>query len=54
VPGVLTIRYSRDAANLTTGHRVLIDDVPYQIRAISNPDQSNRYLEFIVERGVAI
>lgn len=53
VPGVLTIRYSSDASNLTTGHRVLIDGVPHQIRAITNPDQQKRFLEFLVERGVA-
>ena len=53
--GRLRVRYSRQlATDLNTSARVLIDDVPHQIREIHQPDnQRNRMFELIVEKGVA-
>ncbi|MEH6727889.1 MAG: phage head closure protein [Hyphomicrobiales bacterium] len=48
---VLRVRSSVDGRGLTEADRVRINDVVYQIRSISNPDQRNRYLELSVERG---
>lgn len=53
VAGVLQVRSSSDARGVTEADRVVIDNVPHQIRAIVNPDQRNRMLEMTVERGVA-
>jgi len=51
--GVLTVRSASETLVITTADRARIDDVPYQIRSISNPDQRNRNLEMVVESGVA-
>lgn len=53
-PGVLTVRSSAATRAVTSKWRVLIDRVPYQIRAITNPDQTNRFLSMTVEQGVGI
>lgn len=49
--GVLRVRSCIAARGVTEADRVLIDDVIFQIRSISNPDQRNKYLELSVERG---
>lgn len=51
--GILKIRSSTEARLITTAMRVKIDGVAYQIRSIPNPDQRNRFLEMLVERGVS-
>lgn len=53
VAGVLRIRWSNTAKDITENDRVKIDSVPYQIRAIMQPDQKRRQIEMLVERGVA-
>lgn len=52
MPGVLTIRSSIAARKIDPTWRVMLDGVPHQIRAISNPDQVNEFLDVVVERGV--
>lgn len=51
--GILTVRSSSDTREISAANRVLIDGAPYQVRTIGNPDQRNKFLELIVERGVA-
>lgn len=51
--GVLRVRSSIQARTITASHRVLIDGAAHQIRSIANPDQRRRFIEFVVERGVA-
>lgn len=51
--GVLSVRSSTASRAITTAYRVKIDGVPYNIRGISNPDQHNKELQMVVERGVA-
>jgi SPP1 family predicted phage head-tail adaptor len=51
--GVLRVRSSSQTRQITTAYRVKIDGVPYNIRSIENPDQRNRGLEMLVEKGVA-
>lgn len=53
VAGVLTVRSSPGTRDVTAADRVQIDDVPYQIRTITNPDRRGKTLELVVERGVA-
>ena len=53
VAGTLRIRSFVLSRTITAADRVLIDSVPYQIRAIINPDGQNIELEMTVERGVA-
>lgn len=50
---VLTIRSSEEARAIDASYRATIDEVIYQVRAISNPDQKGRFLELVLERGVA-
>lgn len=50
---VLTVRSSRAARLIDASYRVTVDSVPYNIRAITNPDQRNRFLEILLELGVA-
>lgn len=50
---VLQIRSSLAARAIDASYRVSVDDVPYNVRSIINPDQRNRFLELLVERGVA-
>ena len=52
--GVLNVPFSAALAAIGSEHRVLIDGVPYEIHAVSNPDQRHRELEFVIERGGAI
>lgn len=55
VGAVLRVRSATETRTIVAGkHRVLIgiDQAPYQIRTIGNPDQRDHYLEMIVERGV--
>ena len=51
--GVLRIRSSAAALLIDPSYRVTIDGAAYQIRTITNPDQRNRFLEMVVEKGVA-
>ncbi len=53
VAGILDIRSSTETQAVTEEYRVQIDDVPYQIRSITNKDQRNQFLEIVVERGTA-
>lgn len=51
---LLTIRWARHIAYaVTESTRVIVDDVPHNIRSIANPDQRRKALEIVVERGVA-
>lgn len=50
----LRIRSSSDARTIDESYKVTVDDVDYQIRGIDNPDQRNRFLEMLVEVGVAL
>lgn len=50
---VLRVRSSTIARTINASHRVRVDGVVYVIHAVTNPDQKNRFLEFVVERGVA-
>ncbi len=47
--GVLRIRSSTAARQITQKHRVVVDGVTYGIRSNANPDQRNDMLEFSVE-----
>lgn len=51
--GVLTVRSSEATRAITSAYRVLIDSIPFNIRAVSNPDQRNKAIEMVVEKGVA-
>lgn len=51
--GTLTVLSSSDTRQIGAANRVLIDGIAYQIRSIGNPDQKNKELEMVVERGVA-
>lgn len=51
--GILTVRSSTDTREVAAMDRALIDGVQYNIRAINNPDQRNKFLEMIIEKGVA-
>lgn len=48
---VLKVRSSATMRAITESYKVTIDSVDYQIRSISNPDQRDRSIEFLVERG---
>lgn len=52
VAGTLTIRSSTETRGIAEDDRVVVDGNTYQIRRIINPDQRDRYLEMVVERGV--
>lgn len=47
--GVLRIRSSIAARQITQKHRVAVDGVTYNIRSNANPDQRNDMLEFSIE-----
>lgn len=49
----LRIRSSADARSIDESYKVTVDGLDYQIRGIDNPDQRNRFLEILVEVGVA-
>lgn len=51
--GILKVRSSIASRALGASNRVLIDGAAHQIRSVSNPDQHKRFLEFVVELGVA-
>lgn len=53
VAGRLWMRSFALARTITEKDRVMIDDVPYVIRSIVNPDGRNIELEMTVERGAA-
>lgn len=48
--GVLRIRSSTQSRALTPSHRVTVDGMVWNVRAIANPDQRNVMLEMTVER----
>lgn len=50
---ILKVRSSSAARCIDASYRAQIDGVSYQVRSIDNPDQRNKYLEMVVERGVA-
>ena len=47
--GVLRIRSSTDARQITTEHRVLVNNIAYNIRSIANPDQRDDMIELTIE-----
>lgn len=47
--GVLRIRSSIATRGITQVHRVVLDDVTYNIRSIANPDQRNDMIEMSIE-----
>lgn len=49
----LRVRYSSDTAQITSEWRAVVDAVPYNIIAVSQPDRRQRIVEMSVERGVA-
>lgn len=49
--GTLKVRVSSETEAVTLADRVIIDDTEHQIRGIAQPDQKNRMLEYVVERG---
>ena len=51
---VLTVRKSSDTATVDESWSVLIGAIEYNVRSIINPDERGRFLEMIVERGVAV
>lgn len=51
VAGILTVRSSSETRDLGAANRVVVNEINYQIRSISNPDRRNKYLELVVERG---
>lgn len=51
---VLKIRSSTAARAIDATYKATIDGVDHQVRAISNPDGRNRFLEIVLESGVAI
>lgn len=53
VNGVLKIRDFELARTITEKDRVVIDDIPHQIRSITPPSRTIREIEMIIERGVA-
>lgn len=53
VAGTLKVRSSATTRGVTAADRALINGTVYAIRAITNPDRRNRYLEMTVERGTA-
>ncbi len=52
VMGTLTVRSTATTRGITEADRVLFRSATYNIRAITNPDQRNRWLTMTVERGV--
>ena len=53
VAGVVKVRSSTTTRTIDAEDRVTFGGDVYQIRSIINPDQRNRWLEMVVERGVA-
>jgi len=51
---VLKIRATAAARAIDASYKATIDGVDHQLRSISNPDQRNRFLEIVLEVGVAI
>ena len=54
VSGSLMVRASTITRGVTNADRVLINDEPYNIRAIVRNDRLARELDITVERGVAV
>lgn len=52
VAGTLRLRSTPQTRDVTEADRVVVDEVLYNIRGITNPDRRNRWLEITVERGV--
>jgi SPP1 family predicted phage head-tail adaptor len=54
-PFTITVRGSSETREVTTDWRMVNyrTDVAYNIRAISNPGQKGKMLDFLVEEGVA-
>lgn len=48
----LVVRATTTTRGITGADRVLIDGVPYNIRAVTNEDRRGRFLTMMVERGV--
>lgn len=53
VEGVVKVRSSSQSKTIKPDWICVIDGVDYNIRSITNPDRRNRFLELVVERGVA-
>ena len=45
---------AKSVAFLDASWRALIDDVPWNIRGVSNADQRQRVTDIVIERGVAV
>ena len=54
IMGMLHVRSSSQTRAIDATYTVVIDDLQHQVRAISNPDQNDKYLEMTIERGVAV
>lgn len=54
VAGVVRVRSSATTRTITEKDRVTFGGDSYQIRSLTNPDQRNKFLEFLVEKGVAV
>ena len=58
VAGTLRVRSSAAARSVRAGNIVTMHEIEgdedYNIHAVINPDQRNRYLEFTIERGGAL
>ena len=51
--GVLTVRSSTLTRAVTEANQAVIGSVEWNIRSIVNPDMRGKWLEMVVERGVA-
>lgn len=49
--GVMRVRASTTTQQITTAHVAVMNGQSYNIKAVSNPDQRNKFLELSVERG---
>lgn len=54
VGAVLTVRSGADTRAVTEENIAIVRGNSYQIRSITNPDQRDKYLEMVLERGVAL
>lgn len=53
VGAVLQVRSLSATRSVVPENRVVIDGVVWNVRSITNPDQHDRWLEMVIERGVA-
>lgn len=53
VEGVVKVRSSSQTKTIKPEWICVIDGIDHNIRSITNPDRRSRFLEMVVERGVA-